>query len=276
VDLLKPRRAEMGSSGRFLAVAATALVASIGLLVWWSSRPTVDVYRTDVGGFSRVPLSDGSTVSLNTDSEVRVRLGSSIREVTLIRGEALFDVAHDTRRPFDVHAGSTVVRAVGTSFDVRRRGAEEVDVVVTDGKVLVRSDKSAVEGAMDTSPTAIVTAGEAATAGTTRLDVKKVDPRDTTRRLAWQAGELAFQGESLGEVINEFNRYSRRHLELADPSLQNIRVGGNFKAIDVDSFIAALHTSFGLVGAPDEHGTVRIRRDTSILDAAPPAIVTQQ
>jgi transmembrane sensor len=274
-DLLKAPRERVGWSRYLWAVAAAAVVVSVGSFVLWTLRPAIDVYRTDVGGYSRVPLADGSFVSLNTDSEVRVRLDPQVREITLVRGEALFDVAHDTRRPFDVHAGSTVVRAVGTSFDVRRRSADEVDVVVTDGKVAVNSGNTPGSTRATAAPTLVV-AGEVAAALPKGVEVRKVDRKDVTRRLSWQAGELSFQGESLAEVIGEFNRYSQRHLELADPSLQNLEVGGSFRATDIDSFVVALHASFGLIADAGDDGTLRIRREATIPGPAPASVVTRQ
>jgi transmembrane sensor len=254
-DLLKPRRTTSRWYRPLFTAAAMALLAAIGLR-WAGFWPADEIYRTEIGGYSRIALLDGSAISLNTDSEVHVRLASNIRAVTLVKGEAIFDVAHDVRRPFDVHAGSTVIRAVGTSFDVRQRDEQKVEVLVTEGKVSVTFHGT---GAKASRPT-IVAAGEAGTAGMTAFELKKIDQTEVARHLAWQAGELSFQGEPLTEVINEFNRYNRRHLELTDPGLRGLRVGGSFKANDLDSFVGALHASFGLVTDSGADGTRRIHR----------------
>src|SRR5262249_31093929 len=76
-------------------------------------------YRTSIGEMRVVPLSDGSVISLNTDSEVVIAYSDARRSIQLIRGEALFDVSKDPLRPFVVRAGEMEVRAVGTSFTVR-------------------------------------------------------------------------------------------------------------------------------------------------------------
>jgi transmembrane sensor len=120
----------------WLAIAASLLVVALGATTWIVlSRSAWQVYETEFGGFQRVALADGSTAMLNTDSRLRVRMSSGRREIVLDRGEALFTVAHDTRRPFDVTAGDTVVRAVGTAFSVRLMEQKQVDVIVSEGRV---------------------------------------------------------------------------------------------------------------------------------------------
>jgi transmembrane sensor len=265
-DLLKPRRATKRWYRPLFAAATMALVAAVGLR-WWGVWPADETYRTEIGGYSRIVLLDGSAISLNTDSEVHVRLASKIRDITLVKGEAIFEVAHDVRRPFDVHAGSTVIRAVGTAFDVRQRDEQKVEVLVTEGKVSVTFQASAFRKDAKTPRSAILAAGEAGTAGTTAFEIKKIDQTEVARHLAWQAGELSFQGESLTEVISEFNRYNRRHLELTDPGIRGLRVGGNFKANDLDSFVGALHASFGLVADSGADGTRRIHRPAPIAES---------
>ena len=81
-------------------------------------------------------LNDGSVVTLNTSSAIEVSLVKSHRTVTLLSGEALFQVAHDTLRPFEVKTGDTTIRAVGTQFDVDSRTAGTT-VTVVEGKVAV-------------------------------------------------------------------------------------------------------------------------------------------
>jgi transmembrane sensor len=236
-------------------------IAAVVLLGWWQFQPATMVYRTELGGSSRVPLADGSTVVLNTDSEIRVRLSGSVRAVWLERGEAIFDVAHDRRRPFDVHVESAMVRAVGTSFDVRRLVGQGIDVIVTEGTVAVGApDVMHPSGAAVPTPV-LVAAGEAAMARAGHVEVRKIDGAEAARRLAWQGGQISFQGETLAEAIGEFNRYSRRQMALADPELGTLRVGGSFKTTDIDSFAAALQSSFGLHADEEGRDILVIRRE---------------
>jgi transmembrane sensor len=87
-----------------------------------------------------------------------------------------------------------------------------------------------------------------------------VSAGETSRHLAWQIGELSFQGETLFEAVSEFNRYNRRQLTVNDPSIGNLQIGGNFQALDVDSFVVALGRSFGIRATDVEGGNVLLTR----------------
>jgi transmembrane sensor len=93
------------------------------------------------------------------------------------------------------------------------------------------------------------------------VEVRKIDGAEAARRLAWQGGQISFQGETLAEAIGEFNRYSRRQMALADPELGTLRVGGSFKTTDIDSFAAALQSSFGLHADEEGRDILVIRRE---------------
>src|SRR5689334_23052977 len=117
----------------FAASILVAVVTSMLGLFLWSTGPT---YETPVGGTASVPMRDGSSITLNTDSAVRIALSATQRQVRLDHGEAFFEVAKDPNRPFVVDAGDKRVVAVGTKFSVRRID-NEVRVLVTEGKVRI-------------------------------------------------------------------------------------------------------------------------------------------
>jgi transmembrane sensor len=234
------------------AVAASLVFALLAGASWMYLQNSGWLqFETRVGGFARVVLDDGSVVDLNTNSEVRVRIDDARREVRLLHGEGRFQVAHDSARPFTVSAADASVRAVGTAFTVRLRESAQVDVLVFEGKVRIESAHA------PQSPP--VVAGEAATVLADRISVIRVEPQDLERRLAWTTGRLKFGGETLGDAVSEFNRYNRRQLKLADPSLAGLRVGGNFAATDPDSFAAALASTFSLRVAPQHPDTIVLR-----------------
>lgn len=243
-----------------VALAASIALATIATLTWISAglmSPTT--YSTGVGGYERVLLRDGSILHLNTDTQVRVELSKNRREVHLWRGEAFFKVAHETGRPFEVLAGDAVVHAVGTAFTVRLREADHVEVVVTEGRVTLRPKEllaAAVPREQNKLPP-VVTAGETAVTKPTGIVVRRIATAEVARRLAWRDGELAFKGESLAEVVAEFNRYNLRKIEIADPALASLQVGGNFEATDIESFVRALQSSFN-IRADDTDGVVRL------------------
>lgn len=234
-DLLAPP----ASRARWpLALAACLVAVMAGGLWLYQQHFSWQQYQTRVGGFSRIVLEDGSVIDLNTDSDVRVRLRDDRREVKLLRGEGRFQVAPDSKRPFTVAAADAAVRAVGTAFTVRLHGSDQVDVLVSEGKVAVESAR--------VQHTPQLSAGDAAVVLPDRVSVSRVEPQLLARRLAWTSGRLEFRGETLGEAVQEFNRYNRRQIRLSDANLAALRVGGSFGATDPESFASALGSAFKL------------------------------
>lgn len=243
-----------------LALAATLLAIAVGLAWWQWSRPFGlaiggQHYLTALGGFEQITLTDGSVIELNTNSELRVRLRSSRREITLLRGEATFEVAPDEARPFIVTAGNTAVRAVGTVFNVEE-GDTRVEVLVTKGVVAVGRPQEVV--AHRGAP-AMVDAGEMAIAASSIIEVESVDQQEITRRLAWHQGMLEFDGQSLADVALQFNRYNERKLVIVDPAVGQVRIGGYFRATDVAAFVRVLQERFRIV-AVQQGGRTLLRR----------------
>lgn len=218
---------------RALLAAGLAGVAMVGL-GWSTLVPADDYYTTAVGEMRRIALADGSTLILNTDSAARVRLTHEQRSVRLLRGEAVFEVAHDSARPFIVTANAWRVRAVGTVFGVRLRD-EEVDVTVSQGAVELQS------GATTKNLTgARVTANEQSMLKPVMpVHVERIPPQRVEQRFAWLNGMVAFSGESLGEAAAEINRHNRRQLVIDDETLASQPIVGAFKATDIDAFAAA-------------------------------------
>jgi transmembrane sensor len=237
-----------GGIGRFRTLATTRLAASVTVLAittlggvgaWYAvEQRNTQTYTTNVGEFRRVLLEDGSTIQLNTDTEVRVRYSSRYRHVDLTHGEALFQVAKNKEKPFDVEAGNTTVRAVGTAFSVRLHEAganERVDVVVSEGRIAINPPSAQTYAA-----------GSVAAVRNGRVAATKVDMEDITSKLAWTTGRLMFQGEKLSDVVSEINRYNVRKLQITDPDIAELRIGGTFQATDPDGFARALSATFGI------------------------------
>lgn len=233
-----------GPAGRFEALfsrrAVAALIAAtvVGTVgtVAIEKWATVDRYRTTVGQERAITLADGSTVHLNTDSTVEVSMLASERLVRLLKGEARFDVRQDAKRPFVVQAGDTRLRAIGTAFNVRLR-TELTELTVIRGKVSVSDG--------DTQPCLVVAGVSAAIRGGT-VAVTPLNPGQIAQRTAWESGAIEFNGETLAQAIDEFNRYRRTPLVIGDPQLASLRVGGTFKATSSSAFVGALAQSFGI------------------------------
>ena len=227
----------------FFSFAASILVSVAGL---WIAHNAVgpQIYRTSIGGFQRIVLSDQSAIDLNTDSEVRVALTPQLRRVELVRGEASFEVAHDPSRPFIVSAGNTAVRAVGTKFDVRRLD-NSVEVTVDEGRVAIGAP-SLLEMKVEAFPIDLpqLSAGQTATASGSGVKLRTLPKDDIARRLAWQNQMLVFDGDSLADVVAQFNRYNERQLIVSDPALAQLHIGGYFRPTNLDAFINVLQSDF--------------------------------
>lgn len=215
-------------------IASMAVVIAAGIAVggYQSVRP--ERFETALGEQRSVVLEDGSVVTLNTSSSIDVRLTDGHRLVRLLAGEALFQVAHDAARPFDVSAGGATVRAVGTKFNVDRREASTI-VTVVEGKVAVTSADRAPAGP---------TAGLALSAGEQLTLTPRASPRpvraDLATVTAWTQRKLVFERRPLGEVAAEFNRYNRQTIEIDSAELRAQQVTGVFQAEDPESFMAFL------------------------------------
>src|SRR5882762_492126 len=231
---LSPSPRERRRRVRFLAMAASAALALFGGLYFYSTGLFSGTrYSTRIGAMDTVPLADGSHVTLNTDSRIRVALESKERRVDLDRGEAFFDVAKDPARPFIVQAGDKRVVAVGTQFSVRR-DHNDIRVAVTEGKVRVE----------DASSPVVLTAGSVARTANTEVLVHEAAGAEVEELLSWRTGYVVFRDTALADAVAEFNRYNTRKIIIEDPTVAAIRIGGNFRSNNTDAFLWLLQSGF--------------------------------
>jgi len=235
------------------AIAASVLLAVSGATFgyWWTQLR--NVYRTEIGEQRSIQLADGSMVTLNARSRMRVSFRKSQRDVELLAGQAMFTVAKDAARPFVVRAGDTQVRAVGTRFDVYRKESGTV-VTVIEGRVAVEKSSHVTEAvsaprevaepshagtaAVPTTET-ILAAGEQAVVRLAQIEKpKKPDIQAAT---AWTEHQVVLRSTPLVEVVAEFNRYSARPLVILDPSLNNVKISGVFSSIDSAALLRGLN-----------------------------------
>jgi transmembrane sensor len=198
-------------------------------------------FRTAVGAVAAVPMSDGSKVTLNTDSQIRISVTGRERRVSLGRGEAFFEVAKDPKRPFVVVAGHCRVVAVGTQFSVWRE-ADEVRVVVTEGRVRVERNDTPTRD----DPTTEVSAGSIAHAGDAGVLVEHKRLGEVEETLGWRRGFLFFHDLPLGEAVAEFNRYNRARIVIDSPDIAAIRISGSFRSTNVSGFVHLLRDGFSI------------------------------
>ena len=232
-----------------LALAASAALALLGgLYVYSIGLFSGTRYSTRVGAMDTVPLADGSHVTLNTDSRIRVALEAKERRVDLDRGEAFFDVAKDPARPFIVQAGDKRVVAVGTQFSVRR-DRNDIRVAVTEGKVRVEDAASPV----------VLTAGSVAQTANTDVLVHEAAGAEVEELLSWRTGYVVFRDTALADAVAEFNRYNTRKIIIEDPTIAAISIGGNFRSNNTDAFLWLLQSGFP-VTVEETHDQVVLKR----------------
>jgi transmembrane sensor len=225
-----------------LAASLLVAIAFIGLhsRPVLSPQPSVDTFDTGIGGYRIIPLVDGSRVELNTATVLRTLISRQRRDVWLDRGEAFFEVAHIEGTAFVVHAGPRMITVVGTEFSVRRDG-EKVTVAVVKGRVRVEDTTRG-----ESSGATMVTPGDVAIGlGASTLVISK-PVAAVEDKLSWRDGRLVFNGSSLAEVADDFNRYNRQQLLISDPSVAAIRISGTFKASNVEAFVRLLKEAYGL------------------------------
>lgn len=247
------RRLQRARSPRRLWTAAACMVLAIAAgAALYIQNTAPDVYTTALGEQRRLVLEDGSVIEMNTQSELEVHFAEDQRSVKLVAGEALFEVAKDVNRPFQVMTDSAVIEAVGTAFNVRSV-TEEVTVTVVEGIVDVTSRSSRprggqvgrVDGEDEAAPAPGVLepvrlkVGQQARIESTSGQVAVIDTT-VEKAVAWQERRLIFENQPLSEVVAEFNRYNRRQLVIQDTNLANTRISAVFDADQPEALVRFL------------------------------------
>ncbi|OHB29979.1 MAG: hypothetical protein A2790_04325 [Phenylobacterium sp. RIFCSPHIGHO2_01_FULL_69_31] len=242
------RRALVGF-GVMAAAAALAVVVAPEI-----SGPQTETYATAKGERRTVELADGSIVDLNGGARMSVSLGRDGRRVTLAEGQAVFDVAHDARRPFTVAAGDRTIRVVGTQFDVRRLGGK-VSVTVARGAVEVRPAGGASGKAYRLHPGQRLDHVEGAAA--TR--VAAAEPAEV---LGWRSGRLVYRQQPLSEVIADLNQQFVTPIRVEDAELAATPISGVLVLDDQDAVIRRLALLVPISAVRSDAGVV-LRRDVA-------------
>lgn len=229
--------------------AAAAVVATIAALLtggWWFQER--NHYQTAHAEQRSWRMPDGSTVHLNSSSEIRVRFDDRQRRVDLLRGQALFQVAKDAQRPFWVYAGDAAAKAVGTEFDVYRR-PDRTLISVLEGRVAVwrlpdvfEQARHALDSDVSMGRRQLIAQLDADQQAMISANTAEVSPRGGTVRktVAWLQRQVVFDHDPLGSAIEEFNRYAERRIRVVGPELRAMEISGIFSAYDADAFLRFL------------------------------------
>jgi transmembrane sensor len=240
------------SSGGGMAIAASlGIVVTVALLLL--KTPSINessIYETTIGEQQVVLLPDNSRMHLDTNSKIEVNFSDDIRAIRLLRGKAHFEVQKDSNRPFDVYAGGGSARAVGTAFSVYLSN-REMQVTVTEGIVeLARIDASDVtEKAPESIPRRVLLSmerGQSATLNKGQVQLSNLKDKELDREMSWKKGLLIFAGDPLHKVISEVNRYTDVTIEISDPELRDLAIGGRFRIGELDALFDALTLGFNV------------------------------
>jgi transmembrane sensor len=245
---------------RFAAIAASiVLMVLSAAAILWVQAVRSPTYATAIGEQRSLELTDGSIVELNSRSKIVVRYSRQGRNIELLQGQALFRVVKDASRPFIVKVGATLVRAVGTEFDVyEKRGSTIVTVV--EGRVAILTDHPialptpGVPSAAIDAPhrsnvqfpsvapgkigNILVASGERLTVSP--QEIQKDEHPNIANATAWTQRQLVFESASLSDVADEFNRYNDKQLIVEDARLDTFHVSGVFSSTDPASLIRFL------------------------------------
>lgn len=219
--------------------------------------------RTRVGESITQTLADGSILTLNTNSHVKVTFTQTQRLLALEYGELHIDVAHNPNQPLSVHAGGKVMQAVGTAFNVEYHN-NQVELLVTEGEVRVAnidhtskaSDPMRVtrldQVRLPRSALSLVR-GEKSLLGSPEnaltenaIKVVKVKQSDIDAALSWQQGKLIFRGETLQQAMKEVSRYTAVTFDIRDAELAQTHIAGVFNTHDIDALLGALQQNFNI------------------------------
>jgi transmembrane sensor len=193
-------------------------------------------FATPAGEQRLLTLTDGTLTSLDSDSALTVQMSAQARAIELVKGRALFEVAHDAQRPFSVVVGATRVTALGTRFQVQRQD-KLVVVTLEEGSVDVVSELDGRTLRERLQP------GEQLRFEQDSATWLKASV-ETDTVTSWSRGRHVFRNARLGDALEEVNRYAQPKVRLDDPALADLTVSGNFvigdSALILSAFEAAL------------------------------------
>lgn len=226
------------------------IAASIMLFITFSilfqpNGPIAHIHKSGIGEMDTIMLNDGTVITLNTDTEISVAMSPDERKVLLVHGEAYFDVAKDTKRPFSVIIGKDVVRAVGTSFNIKHR-TEVTRVTVTEGVVEVKSNpisSTSLNLLSFASPISLGVGANLTINGDT-AQTNLLSSLELEQSVAWRTGMLHFNGEPLSAIVDELQYYAHKEIILASNQVSDLIVGGSFNVNNVSSFLKGLELTF--------------------------------
>ncbi len=218
--------------------AAAAALAAVG--TQYFAGPHEKTYATGLGGREVVTLIDGTRIELNTNTVLHIATGTQDRVVTLDRGEAYFEVVHNTSHPFTVMADGHRITDLGTKFLVKSDpGRLKVSLVEGLARIEFANEPVTAKGNL-------LKPGDVAIATANSISVSRMPERKLKDELAWRRGVLIFRDTTLADAVSEFNRYNSQKIVIADAEAARREIGGTFTTNGVERFAEVVRIALGL------------------------------
>ncbi|HEY3949262.1 FecR family protein [Phenylobacterium sp.] len=252
LDRRRAMRARSRWSG-WMAGGGVAVAAAAALVILPPSlrEAPAQTYQTARAQHQKIKLADGSTIDMDAETRLTVRISGGRRQVALANGQAIFNVIHDPSRPFTVEAAGREIRDVGTQFEVRDR-QDGLTVTVAQGRVEVRP------GASGSGQTYLLTPGERLAIGQGGAEaVRLVDPQET---FSWRSGRLVYRNQPLQDVVADLNREFAQQIDIGDPALARIPITGVIVLDDPHAVATRLSLMLPVKAVPSAQGLTLIRK----------------
>lgn len=251
-----PSKISRFANWQFIGAMAATLFLAVAV-VFWQNNPSNTIYQdsfsTAAGEFAEVTLPDGSKIELNTKSQLKVKFDDDSRKLTLLSGEAYFDIYSDSKRPLIVDLGDAEVTVVGTEFNILKK-SDNSHIIVTEGRIKI-AEKSAHEQVAVNK--AFVSAGQQVNVFK-RTGLGLVMPKHNTQEINWRERTLVFQETKLQHALEELNRYLEEPIDASDESLAYSRVSGTFSLEEPNTTLAAIIETFAIQQDKSEEGKTRL------------------
>ncbi len=227
-----------------------------------SSSVAAPELTTQIAEIRELVLEDGSRVTLGARSRIETEFTEALRWVTLLEGEAFFEVTKDPNRPFFVVSQDTLVRVVGTKFDVKR-SADIVHISVLEGVVEVMKSNDIVNtiATIDISQIdkQVLSAGERVSAAR-RVALPQARQIEQVEPGAWRKGRLAYEDASLAEIVADLNRYYDRPIRITASDVGDLRSTLAFQTSEIDQVFEVLEAIHPIYVDKPVSGTITLRR----------------
>ena len=239
------------------AVVVVLFINTLGVAPSTTPIPSPADYITDVAEIREEVLPDGSIVTLGARSAINIQFTDAERRVALITGQAFFDVQDNSERPFIVVAAETLVRVLGTKFDVSL-GSALVNVAVSEGQVEVIQLENINAPITDRDIKHVLTAGQRVSATQTGR-VRPVETIDADKIAAWRRSQLIWINTPIRDIIDDLNRYSEDRIILDDDALGELEYTFVSQAGDISKAVTIIADSLGVEVVRHESGDVVLR-----------------